>query len=494
MSVEDIIRELRTGRILNRHKLDSVKKKFSDGRIVQNSEIIKLLSDDERIMFKGLLRKKPSRSASGVSVVAVMCKPGKCPHGRCVMCPSINNVPQSYTGDEPAARRAVLNNFDPYKQVFERLKQYIATGHVPSKVELIILGGTFLSFDRVYKEQFISRCYQALNDFPGYVSECKPLDIVIKENETARVRCVALVVETRPDCFDVDELLSYGCTRVELGVQNLDDVILDNIERGHSIASVIKATKTLRDAGFKVDYHMMLGLPLATVKSDVEMFTTLFSDSRFQPDGLKIYPTLVIKGTKLYDWFSEGKYTPITDDYVVSILLRIKPLIPEYVRIKRVMRDIPSPRVFIGPKSTNLRELVWSKVACRCIRCREVGRIRNIGDINLKVREYTAGNGREFFISFESDTALIGFCRLRIFDNKAIIRELHVYGTQVPINSRSDSFQHRGYGRKLLDKAESICLSNNINRLSVLSGVGAREYYRMLDYNLEDYYMVKLLK
>ncbi|MBR9679383.1 MAG: tRNA uridine(34) 5-carboxymethylaminomethyl modification radical SAM/GNAT enzyme Elp3 [Nanoarchaeota archaeon] len=492
--MKKIISALKSGKIKNRHDLDKWKKK--QGKLVKNSEILEKLSEPDKKKYLHLLIKKPGRRLSGVSVVAVMTKPFPCPHGKCVMCPSVKGVPESYTGTEPAAMRGKKRNYDPYLQVFDRLKQYYSTGHTPSKIELIIMGGTFPSFNKEYKDFFISRCYQALNDYPKKSLKKISLEISKKENEKAKHRCVALVIETRPDHYNIKELLNYGCTRVELGVQSLHANVLKKINRGHGIKEIVKATKELRDAGFKVDYHMMLGLPGSSLEKDVQNFKKLFTNPKFKPDGLKIYPTLIIENSELYKWFVKGKYKPINDDYVFKTLTQIIPLIPKYVRVKRVMRDIPSTQVFKGPVKSNARELVLKKVKCNCIRCREVGRriVKNC-ETSLNTLFYKAARGIEFFVSVDTlDDALIGFLRLRITKNKAIIREIHVYGSQTPVGQKGLEFQHKGVGKNLLKKAEEIVKQNKLNEISVLSGIGVKEYYRKQGYTDNGFYLTKTLK
>jgi len=491
--IKKIVDEIRKGHIKTRRDLDRLKKKFGMESLPQNSEILARLTEKEKEKYRNILLKKPSRNISGVTVIAVMSKPRKCPHGKCLMCPEVEGVPESYTGKEPAARRGLMFNFDPYKQVHNRLKQYYSVGHTPSKIELIIMGGTFLSFPEEYQEWFITKCYQALNDYPGASEKDTSLEETQRINETSKHRCVAVVFETRPDWCDtreINNMLRFGGTRVELGVQSLDDNILKNINRGHSVQHTINATRRLREAGLKVDYHVMLGLPGSSFESDKKMFNELFTNPNFRPDGLKIYPTLVIEGTELFDMWKRGAYKPIDDDYVIKLLSEVKTFIPEYVRIKRIMRDIPLTEISAGPKSSNLREKVWSvmNAKCNCIRCREAGRKKVVGEIRLVKREYEASGGKEIFLSFESDNALIGFLRLRI-GKKCFVRELHVYGSQVPIGKVGESWQHKGYGKRLLNEAEK--LANH--KLYITSGIGVRQYYKKLGYEKEGFYMVKKL-
>jgi elongator complex protein 3 len=521
--IEKIIREIEEGKIKSKEELMRRKKElareFNLAKIPTNADIF--LASNKRETLKELLKIKPIRTSSGVAVVAVMTRPFPCPHGKCIYCPGVNGVPQSYTGKEPATMRAIRNKFDPYLQVQDRLKQYFSTGHVPQKVELIIMGGTFTSFPKKYQIDFIKKCFLAMNFF----RKRKPirsftLEEAKRMNENANIRCVALVIETRPDYSKekhVDMMLKLGATRVELGVQSVYDDVLKRIERKHKIKDVIEATRILKDSGFKVDYHIMLGLPGSNYERDKKMFEILFRNPNFRPDGLKIYPTLVIKGTKLYDLWKSGKYEPIDDRYVIELLSEVKPKIPIYVRIKRIMRDISAKVIEAGPKKSNIRELIEERmnekgVRCRCIRCREIAhkimkeRISPSDDIELSKYEYEASNGKEIFLSFEDreNDAIIGFLRLRKpseeahrleikHKNTAIIRELHVYGLMVPIGKRiKKAFQHKGYGAALLSEAEKTAKKYfNAEKILVLSGIGAKQYYRKFGYKDDGVYLSK---
>ncbi len=453
---------------------------------IRYSEILKFVKKNSS---KKLLMLKPTRALSGVSVIAVMCKPHTCP-GKCIYCPKGENAPQSYTGKEPAAMRAINNDYDPAKQVRDRLMQYEATGHDASKVEIVIMGGTFLSMPVSYQDSFIKGIYQALN---GTTTD--DLKKLKEENEVSRHRCVAMTVETRPDiCSDDDikRMLEYGVTRVELGCQSVYDDVLENVGRGHDTDCTKDAIKRLKDAGFKVDLHIMIGLPGSSSDRDIEMFDELFGNEDYKPDGLKIYPTLVIKGTKLYDMWKQGLYKPLTDEEAAFIISRGLMVVPLWVRIKRVMRDIPSTVISAGPRKSNLRELAWNLMEeeCNCIRCRETGRKRKAFEPVLSIVKYRASGGEEYFISYEDflTGALVGFARLRL-GKEAYLRELHVYGSETPFGMRGE-WQHRGYGRRLLKEAEDIAFGN-YKKLKVLSGVGVRGYYKRQGYVLEGNYMVK---
>jgi len=472
--------------------------------------------------------KKPVRSISGVIVVAVMTHPYPCPHGRCIYCPGGTNwgTPQSYVQESPAVLRARRHNFDPYEQVRARLMQYVAMGHKPSKVELIVMGGTFPAMPLDYQEWFIAQCLEAMNRFPSerpkrWIS----LEDAQRRNEKSSVRCVGLTIETRPDwakARHIDRFLRLGATRIELGVQTVYDDILKRVERGHRVEDTITATQLLKDAGYKVCYHIMPGLPGSDPDKDLEMFKTIFEDQRFRPDMLKIYPTLVIPGTKLYEMWKRGEYSPYPDDVLVDLISKMKSMVPEYVRIMRIQRDIPANYIAAGPRIGNLREVVQrymrSKgLRCRCIRCREIGhfilrssKLISEEEITVIKRKliYEASYGTEIFLSLvvKEFDLLIGFLRLRIpsaaahrrevNEKTAIVRELHIYGPQIPVGQHSIWWQHKGYGRTLMIWAEELAQREfDIKRMLVISGIGVREYYRKLGYRKfrNSFYMVKSL-
>lgn len=472
-----------------------------------------------------LMVKKPIRSASGVNVVAVMSKPMRCPHGRCIYCPGgvEYNTPQSYIGNEPALMRAIECDFDPYRQVYVRLSQYVSMGHKPSKVWLIVMGGTFPAAPEDYQKWFMAMCYEALNRFPN---QSPPSGISIEEaisrNEEADVRCVGVTFETRPDWAketQADLMLRLGGTKVEIGVQTIYEEVLSKLERGHSLRDVIEATRILKDCGFKVGYHVMPGLPGSSVEKDLEMFKVIFEDQRFKPDYLKIYPTLVIRGTKLYEMWVKGEYSPLSDEQAVEIASKACKYIPRWVRVSRIQRDVPVDMIDAGVKKSNLREIVEERAKeggfkCKCIRCREVGllsiknkkKLTEVRGVEVRSERYKASEGVEEFISAEDfdNDVLVGFIRLRIPSDKAhrpevkqsaLIRELHVYGVQVPVGERWEhAWQHRGWGAKLLKEAERIAKEDHgLSRVVVLPGVGVREYFRRNGYELirKSAYMAK---
>ncbi|MBG7617353.1 MAG: tRNA uridine(34) 5-carboxymethylaminomethyl modification radical SAM/GNAT enzyme Elp3 [Chloroflexi bacterium] len=456
--------------------------------------------------------KKASRTISGVTPVAVMTAPSACP-GKCIYCPTFADVPQSYTPKSPAVLRGARCDYDSLEQVKLRLRIFKEMGHPIDKVELIVMGGTFLATSQDYQYGFIKGCYDALN---GTVA--KNLEEAKKINETASQRCTGLCIETRPDYCGEEEvarMVQFGATRVELGVQVLDDEIYKLVKRGHGIEDVVKATKLLRESGLKIHYHWMPGLPGSSPKHDLEMTGKLFKDERFKPDGLKLYPTMVIEGTELAKWHQEGRYTPYDKETMLSLIIEMKKLVPTYVRLSRVLRDIPADYINAGLKDS-LRDIVKKRMnsegyACHCIRCREYGhRLKNgveMGIPKLKRMDYNAAGGKEVFLSYEDDNGtLFGLLRLRVQDveipilekgdngKKAIIRELHIYGPEVALGRVAyEAVQHRGLGKSLLAKAERIAKEYGAQKVAVLSGVGARQYYYSEAYQEINGYMVKVL-
>ena len=454
---------------------------------------------------------RPMRSLSGIAVVAVMSRAFECPHGKCYYCPKGTDAARSYTGFEPAARRAREHDFIPAAQVRARIEQLERNGHPTDKIELIIMGGTFNALNRRYKKNFVKACFDAMN---GTVS--KNLAAAKKRNETAAHRAIGITFETRPDWAkprNIDELLEFGGTRLELGVQTLSDAVYKKIGRGHTLDDVIQATRACKDAALKVCYHMMPGLPGTSLEDDYNTFMQLFEDPAFMPDMLKIYPTLVMKGTRLYSWWKRGKYAPPTEEGIITLLSKVKQRIPPWVRIMRVERDIPGNLIAAGITSTNIRQYVWERmqnegVKCHCIRCREV-RDKKTGRLSKIVREYEASEGREIFMSVEDKKAdlLVGLLRLRYPSpaphrseirrgKTALIRELHVYGVHTRIGQGKkggSTHQHRGVGTQLLRAAEARAKSDGFSRMIVISGIGVRQYYRKRGYRLCGPYMVKRL-
>jgi elongator complex protein 3 len=483
-------------------------------RIPRNSEILATLTEEEAELLLPVLRRKEARALSGVSVVAVMTAPYPCPHGRCAYCPGgpEEDSPQSYTGYEPAAMRGAQNEYDPYRQVKARIKQLETIGHIVDKVDLIIMGGTFPASPRPYQEGFVKGCLDALNDI------LSPNLVEAKFNaEKAGIRNVGITVETRPDYVkekDIDGMLELGVTRVELGVQNVYDDVYQRVGRGHIVQDVVDATKRLKDSALKICYHMMPGLPDSSYARDLEGFKTVFEDPHFKPDMLKIYPTLVVKGTRLYDWWRRGEYTPLTTGDAAELVSKVMELTPPWVRIMRVQRDIPLPRIDAGVDMSNLRQLAENCLTvrggrCRCIRCREAGHSsKKVDPGRLKITHinYQASEGTEDFIQVEDKEAdaLVGFVRLRIpheptrpeiDSHTGLIRELHVYGRMVPVGEhRGDAWQHKGWGEALMAEAEKTAKERyDIRKMIVMSALGTKQYYARFGYDKEGVYVSKSL-
>lgn len=460
------------------------------------------------------------RSQSGIATVTVITEPFACP-GRCVYCPTEAHAPKSYLTNEPAVMRALRSNYEPYGQVMSRLQALDETGHPTDKIELIIKGGTWSFYPESYQQLFITQCFAAANEFvknsskqTAVSSKAMPLETIQQKNETAACRIIGITIETRPDYVDAAEirrLRELGVTRVELGVQSLDEQVLQLIVRDHGTAEVAAATRLLKDAGFKVAYHLMPNLPGASVQSDLESAQQLFFNPNYQPDTMKLYPCVVIETAELFDWWKKGRYIPYDDETLLNLLVAIKQLVPAYVRIERVIRDIPSTSISAGCTITNLREAVQQRMqarglSCRCIRCRQV-RDEASGDFKLTRRDYAASEGEEIFLSFEEPTAnrLACLLRLRIPSQQpavfeelreaALIRELHTYGRHVPISKQQDdAVQHKGFGWQLLKEAERIAKEEfGKKRMAVIAGVGARAYYYRLGYALRSTYMLKEL-
>jgi elongator complex protein 3 len=489
----------------------------------------------ENLALEKILRKRSVRTLSGIAPVAVLTKPYPCP-GTCAYCPREKDVPASYLSNEPAVMRAIRCSYDPYIQVALRLKALENNGHRPKKIEIIVIGGTWSYLPKKYKYWYILNCFKAANDFAriknkiainpdragkevvklfksglkSFYKQSASLEFLQtalkkeqQKNEKAEYKIIGLTLETRPDYINEAELLEMrelGCTRVEIGVQAADDAILKLNKRGHGVKEIAAATKKLKEYGFKITYHLMPALPGATPKKDLEIFKMLFSDERFQPDQIKFYPTVVTKGSLLYKWYRTGKYQPYSDKILQELIARCKEAVPSYVRIIRLIRDIPGESIIAGNKITNLRQIMKDRgTKCECIRCREVkdGKIENY---KINTVKYSASGGQEYFISADSlnGKTLYAFCRLRI-DKKspvasAIVRELHVYGDLVPADqalSSKKKIQHSGLGKKLLGLAEKIAKKEKFANISVISGVGARGYYRKLGYKLQGSYMVK---
>ncbi|MBN1170404.1 tRNA uridine(34) 5-carboxymethylaminomethyl modification radical SAM/GNAT enzyme Elp3 [Candidatus Micrarchaeota archaeon] len=499
-AVEFIISRILAGE----RNLDAIKRQASGkyGKMVKNPAILERFPKDMLTSeIKALLLKKPAKTLSGVTPVAVMIKPENSCRWNCIYCPFTGLAAKSYTGFEPAAMRAKQFNFDPYLQSSGRVKQFEGGGHATDKCEVIIMGGTFLEMDENYKRSFIQGVYEGLN---GERSPC--LEEAIAKNETSRHRAIGLTIETRPNICNVDEMLSYGATRCELGVQHADDEIYRLINRGHTVQDVIDSTENLKDSGFKVLYHIMPGLPGSSPEKDISFVKKLFQEPSFRPDMLKIYPTLVMEGTILHSWMKDGKYRPYSTEESAEIISEFYRYIPKYVRVMRIQRDIPAGKINSGVKKSNLRELVESRIREKGIMPMEI-RYREAG-LNKKVPEefflhrfdYDACKGREVFLSYENNL-IAGFLRMRfpgesprkeIDNSTAIIRELHIYGSSVPI-SEAGEIQHKGMGLSLLMESEKIAKEQGYEKMVIISGVGVRQYYARHGYSRLGPYMAKKL-
>ncbi|XP_034555938.1 elongator complex protein 3 [Notolabrus celidotus] len=528
MTIADVIRQLveahEEGKDIN---LNKVKTKTSakygleaQPRLV---DIIAAVPPQYRRALVPKLKAKPIRTASGIAVVAVMCKPHRCPHisftgNICVYCPGgpdsdFEYSTQSYTGYEPTSMRAIRARYDPYLQTRHRVEQLKQLGHSVDKVEFIVMGGTFMALPEEYRDYFIRNLHDALS---GHTSN--NVAEAVRYSERSNTKCVGITIETRPDyCLKrhLSDMLGYGCTRLEIGVQSVFEDVARDTNRGHTVRAVCESFHLSKDAGFKVVAHMMPDLPNVGMERDVEQFIEFFENPAFRPDGLKLYPTLVIRGTGLYELWKTGRYKSYTPSALVDLVARILALVPPWTRVYRVQRDIPMPLVSSGVEHGNLRELALARMKdmgteCRDVRTREVG----IQEIHHKVRpyqvelvrrDYVANGGWETFLSYEDpeQDILIGLLRLRrcslqsfrpeLKGDVSIVRELHVYGSVVPVSSRDPSkFQHQGFGMMLMEEAARIARDEHgSSKLAVISGVGTRNYYRKMGYELEGPYMVK---
>lgn len=485
--------------------------KYALERIPRNHEILATVTGSNYAQLQKILLKKPIKTASGVAVIALMPMPYACPHGRCTYCPGgiESNSPNSYTGNEPSTINAIENEYDAGKQIMAKIEKLVAYGHDPTKMELVIVGGTFLFMPQEYQQNFIKSCYDALNGFvSGTLEDSKTA------NETAQIRSVGFTVETKPDYCKkehVDIMLRYGVTRVEIGVQSLQERVYRIVNRGHTYEDVLESFQVSKDAGYKITAHMMPGLPTVTPEEDISDFERLFDDQSLRPDMLKIYPSLVLQNTPLYRQYQDGKYAPYSDEDMMRVLTEVKKKVPRWVRIMRVQREISPSEIIAGPKSGNLRQMVHERLkmqghSCRCIRCREVGIASQAQkEIKMSRVNYESSGGSEVFLSYDdSDDRIYGFLRLRrpfsphrseIPDRSCIVRELHVYGRPQKIGEREDGqVQHSGLGKSLMSEAERIAGEEfDAKKILVISAVGTREYYRKMGYFLDGPYMAKSL-
>ncbi len=500
--------------------------KVNGGVLPKNLELIQAYREllvekkiEESPMILKVIQKRKVRTLSGIANITVLTKDLGCP-GLCIFCPTEKGMPKSYLSNEPAMMRAVRNEFSAYKQVKTRLNGLMAQGHDITKIDIRTAGGTWGAVPLWYRDRFLKGIYLALNEGPGEFidhsdEDIKAMDLqeLIEQNEDAECRCVGLWVETRPDWVDEEELKllrSYGVTGIELGIQTTDDPVNDFNKRGHGLAESLHATKICRDVGLKICHHLMPNLPTATVASDLKSGRDLFELEGLRPDYLKVYPTMVTPFSDLEKMLEKDPsiHTAYTDDELIEIIATIKKTIPRYCRIIRIIRDIPAESIIIGSKKSNLRQIMQRMgVHCECVRCREI-QDHPIEDYELRVMRYQANEGEELFISIDETTLdkLIGLCRLRFpsgpensmfeeLKGAALIRELHVYGQQEGLSSGSvpSKSQHRGFGKKLMQKAEEEAQAKGFKKIAVISAVGTRAYYRKLGYALEGTYMTKTI-
>lgn len=499
--------------------------------ITEYKELLKNKKIKRNKNFEEMTITRKTRTISGVTPITVLTKPYICP-GKCIYCPHEDKMPASYLSNEPAAQRAKGLKFDPYSQVQYRIKALETNGHCVDKIELLVLGGSWSAYTKKYQNWFITRCFQAANDYPKNKSDKESkLEKELKKNESTKYRIIGETLETRPDLINENELITMrhlGCTRVQFGVQHTDDEILKKIKRGHNQKDVIRATKLCKEVGLKVDYHLMPDLPYSSPKKDFKMFQTIFEDSNYRPDQIKIYPCVVTREAKiLYKMFRDRDYVPYTKKELLDLLINVKTkTIPYYVRINRLIRDIPKESIVGGNDITNLRqsierEMKLDNLKCKCIRCREVkDKQIKLKDAKLFIEKYNASSGIEFFVSYENydRSKLYAFLRLRFNSNTclrrsgasatprretkniftelkncSIVREIHVYGKLVAHNEKASlsSTQHSGFGKRLMQEAENISSDNGYKKIAVISGIGVREYYKKLGYKLEGEYMTK---
>ncbi|XP_067150554.1 elongator complex protein 3 isoform X1 [Apteryx mantelli] len=530
MTIADIIKQLieahELGKEVNLNKLKTkMSAKYGLSAQPRLVDIIAAVPPQHRKVLIPKLKAKPIRTASGIAVVAVMCKPHRCPHinftgNICVYCPGgpdsdFEYSTQSYTGYEPTSMRAIRARYDPYLQTRHRVEQLKQLGHSVDKVEFIVMGGTFMALPEDYRDYFIRNLHDALS---GHTSN--NVAEAVRYSERSLTKCIGITIETRPDyCLKrhLSDMLSYGCTRLEIGVQSVYEDVARDTNRGHTVKAVCESFHLAKDAGFKVVAHMMPDLPNMGLERDIDQFVEFFENPAFRPDGMKLYPTLVIRGTGLYELWKTGRYKSYPPSTLVDLVARILALVPPWTRVYRVQRDIPMPLVSSGVEHGNLRELALARMKdlgtqCRDVRTREVG-IQEIHhkvrpyQIELVRRDYVANGGWETFLSYEDpeQDILVGLLRLRKCSEESfrpelkggvsIVRELHVYGSVVPVSSRDPSkFQHQGFGMLLMEEAERIAKEEHGSwKIAVISGVGTRNYYRKIGYELEGPYMVKRL-
>jgi len=538
----EIIQAIEDRKVSSTQQLNKLKnvlcEKYKIAQAPTNATILSFAAANKERVLK-VLEMKPVKSLSGIVAVAVMPKPQKCP-GKCIYCPNSlvdEETPKSYTGREPATMRALQAGFNARKQIQGRIQQLQEMGHNAEKVELIIMGGTFPAAPYNFQKKFMLECFNSVNlkktqsletaklfkpkaNFPTLQRQslCEALqnqrfchEVFCKAKklaEKAKHRIVGITFETRPDYCgkkEINRILEFGGTRVELGVQTVQDDVLRKINRKHSAKQVSEATQLLKDSALKVGYHLMPGLPFSNYKKELKAFRKVFSSQDFKPDMLKIYPCLVIKGTKLYGLWKKGKFEPFDTEKAVKFLTEAKACLPKWVRVMRIQRDIPTQLIEAGVKSSNIRQIVHERLKeeglkCSCIRCREIGLLEylqnekpNFESLKTKRIDYNASNGKEIFLSMEDHKEnLYGFLRLRNpfnpfrkeLKNSALVRELHVLGQALALGEQKEGkVQHLAIGKQLLQEAERISKDEfDFKEISVISGVGAKEYYRKQGY------------
>ena len=503
----DVFKTIRKNPLPNRGNISKYTLVLAYHEMVASGE----LKEDPELLAK--IRMKPSRTLSGVTTVTVLTAPWPCP-GNCIFCPSDERMPKSYLPDEPGAARAFQNNFDPFLQVSSRIKSYEAVGHPTDKIELLILGGSWTSYTWEYQQWFIQRCFDAMNE-----CESESLSQAQKINESASHRNVGLVIETRPDLLTPEilrKLRILGVTKIQLGIQSLNDDILRLNRRGLTVQEALERVALARAAGFKIVLHWMPNLLGATPESDREDFSHFWQSPEegygFCPDELKIYPTQLLQGTDLYTEWENGNYTPYDMETLVHLLADIKPTIPPYCRVNRVIRDIPAHHVVAGNTRSSLRMDVQELMKengkrCRCIRCREIrGQKVQPEELLLNDFRYHAAYADEHFLQYVTeDDKLAGYLRLSIPDHPenapigelkdcALIREVHIYGQSLPVGTeQSGAAQHIGLGSNLIEEACRIAANFGFQRIAVISAIGTRQYYESRGFERGDYYLIRNL-
>jgi len=478
---------------------------------------------------------KAIRSLSGVLVITVFTEAFpefidadgtkkkqafSCKHN-CYYCPNEPGLPRSYLSEEPGVARGKRHRWDPVDQFYARAWTHRINGHPVDKIELLVLGGTWSEYPHQYQEQFLRDIFWSANTFYDGAPKRAPLSLAEEHeiNTTTRVKIIGVTLETRPDSITVEELQRmrrYGCTRLQLGIQHTNDKILKKVNRGCYRADAVRATQLAKDVGFKLDFHLMPDLPGATPELDMEMFEDVLYGEDLQADQWKIYPCEVVPWTVIQKWFERGEYVPYEDKVLFELILKVKTMVHPWIRLNRVIRDIPNQYIMGGNEITNLRQILGTEMKkrglrCKCIRCREVGsKKRGHNQAVLMERYYRSSGGDEYFLSFESpdELTIYGFVRLRLTDragldgafpeltDAALIRELHVYGRLRAVDDtgkKKGESQHFGFGKRLMQRAEEIAKSNGFFKSAVIAGIGTREYYKNIGYELEGTYMCKKL-